>query len=231
MSSGSVADPIAETWEELRARDTVDAARRIFAFWDAAATPFSVFVLRPPTALAQRVVEIEQPLREAGIGHCIPRDFLHITVQSLGNLGDGGLTEQIADDLAAAVATALADVQPFAVRLCGVGSFGPAAFVAVHDDDARMPLQRMQRAVVEAMIAANRVPVRHPDRAYVPHLSICYYDRPYPAGDVIGALAPHRHTDIGVMTVGAIELVRVVGTGEPYPPMEAVRRIPLGGGR
>lgn len=225
-----MADPVAETWEELRARDTVDAADRIFAFWDATATPFYGFMLRPPTALAQRVVEIELPLRDAGIGHCIPRDFLHITVQSLGNLGEGGLTEQIADDLAAAVATALADLPPFAVRLRGVGSFGPAAFVAVHEDDASLPLQRMQRAVVEAMVAANRVPVRHPDRTFVPHLSICYYDRAYPAGDVIRALEPQRQTDIGVLSVGAIELARVVGNGAPYPPMETVRRIPLGGG-
>lgn len=225
-----MANPFAETWEELRARETVDAARRIFAFWDAAATPFYVFVLRPPSALAHRVVEIEQPLIAAGIGHCIPRDFLHVTVQSLGNIGDGELTEQIVDDCADAVATTLAGMPPFAVRLRGAGSFGPAAFVAVHEDDARMPLQRMQRAVVETLVATDRVPVRHPDRAYVPHLSICYYDRAYPAGDVIGALEPQRHTDIGVMIVGAIEVVRVVGNGEPYPPMEMVRRIPLGGG-
>lgn len=225
----SVANPFAETWTELQTRETVDAARRIFAFWDAAATPFYVFVLRPPTVLAQRVVEIEQPLIAAGIGHAIPRDFLHITVQSFGNLGEGGLTEQAAGDLADAVERALAAVPPFAVRLRGVSSFGPAAFVAVHEENATMPLHRMQRAVVEALVATNRVPVRHPDRPYVPHLSICYYDRAYPAATVIDALNPHRERDVGVMSVSAIELVRVVGNGEVYPPMETVRRIPLGG--
>ncbi len=225
----SVAHPFAQTWTELQARKTVDAASRIFAYWDAAATPFYVFVLRPPTVLAQRVVEIEQTLIAASIGHAIPRDFLHITVQSLGNLAEGGLTEQAADDLADAVEGALAVVPPFAVRLHGVGSFGPAAFVAVREEDTTMPLQRMQRAVVETLVATNRVPVRHPDRPYVPHLSICYYDRAYPAATVIGALEPHHEREVGVMPVSAIELMRIIGNGAPYPPMETVRRIPLGG--
>jgi len=72
--------------------------------------------------------------------------------------------------------------------------------------------------------------VRHPEREYLPHLSICYYDRPYPAAAVVDALAPHRDTDCGFLRVGAIELVRVVGDGTPYPPLETVQRIPLGGG-
>jgi 2'-5' RNA ligase len=226
----SVANPLADTWNALMARETVDVATRIFGLWSADAAPFYVFVLRPSPAAARRIMEIEQSLIAADIAHCIPRDFLHITVQSLGNIGEGGLTEEVAGGLADAVRTTLADVPPFAVRLRGVSSFGAAAFVGVYEDDAAMPLQRMQRAVVEALLADGQITVRHPERAYLPHLSICYYDRPYPTAAIVDALMPHRYTECGFLPVDAVELVRVVGDGTPYPPMETVRRIVLGGG-
>ncbi len=225
-----IANLLDDAWAALAARETVDAATRIFGLWSATATPFSVFVLRPDAAILPCVVALEAPLQQEGIMHCIPPDFLHITVQSLGNLGESGLTEAIADALADTVAAALADTPPFALRLYGVNSFGAAAFVGVHEEDPSLPLQRMQRRVVDALVAADRVPVRHPERPYLPHLSLCYYDRAYPADTVVRALAPNRRADCGSVSIEAIELVRIAGNGAPYPPMETVRRIALGGG-
>lgn len=225
----SVANPFAAAWEDLARRETVDPATRIFGLWSAETTPFYVFVIRPDTASVRRIEEIRPRLISAGIAHVITPDFLHITVQSLGNVDEGGLTEGIADDLAGVVADALADVPPFAIRLRSVSSFGSAAFVAVHEDDGAQPLYTMQRAVVDALLRADRVPVRHPERSYLPHLSICYYDRAYPAGAVLDALAPYRHDDFGFLRVAGIDLVKVIGNGAPYPPMETVRHIPFGG--
>lgn len=224
-----VANPFAEAWQALQERDTVEPATRIFNLWGADATPFYVFVLRPNAAVARRLTELQQPMISAGIHQIIPPEFLHITVQSIGNLGAGGLTVPIADELADVVANAVATVAPFAVRLRGVSSFGSAVFAGVYEDDAMSPLHATQRAIVDALLDANRVVARHPERPYVPHLSLCYYDRAYATRQVIEVLTPSRDDDCGFMQVDALELVRVVGNGEPYPPMEVVRRIPLRG--
>jgi len=154
---------------------------------------------------------------------------MHITVQSLGNEGEGGLTAQIAGDLADAATNALRSVPPCAVRLARVGPFGAGAFIAVEETDAAQSFARMQRAVVDALLVADRIPVRHPDRLYLPHLSVCYFDAPQLTALILDALAPYRATDFGLLPVEAIELVRVSGDGSLYPPMETVRRIPLGG--
>ncbi len=208
---------------------TVSTATRIFDLWSAQATPFSVFALRPDAAATARIAAVRQSLTDAGIGHVIPSEFLHVTVQSLGNLGEGGLTGQIADELGAAVTGALAECAPFSVVLGAVNTFHGAAFIEVHEASDGAPLHAMQRAVVDALVAANWVPVRHPERPYVPHLSICYYDRDYSVRQVADALSSHRSETFGSLRVDAIELVRIVGNGTPYPPMETVRRIPLGG--
>lgn len=221
---------VATTWDDLARRETVDPAMRIFGMWSAVATPFYVFVVRPGDGGTARIDAARQALARTDIGAVIPPKFLHITVQSLGNVGEGGLTDEIAAELGDAVAETVAGIPPFAVRLRGVGSFGSAAFVAVHEDDAALPLHAMQRRVVETLLAAGRVPVRHPERPYLPHLSFCYYDRPYPAAAVIEALAPYRQMDCGFLHVQGIDLVKIAGDGTHYPPMETVRRIAFGGG-
>lgn len=208
---------------------TVSTATRIFDLWSAQATPFYVFVLRLDAAATARNAAVRRALTAAGIGHVIPPEFLHVTVQSLANLGEGGLTERIASELGDVVTNALAACAPFSVALGAVNTFHGAAFIEVHEESDSAPLHATQRAVIDALVAANRVPVRHPERPYVPHLSICYYDRDYPVRRVADALSSHRSETFGSLRVDAIELVRIVGNGTPYPPMETVRRIPLGG--
>lgn len=220
-------DAIAESWQTLRERGQTEQAERIFTLWSPDAGPFVVFVLRPDAATAARLGAVGDALRAAGVGQVIPPGFLHITVQSLGNIGAAGLTEGIVARLADAVEATLRPVAPFGVRLRGIGSFGPAVFAGVEETDAAGSLARMQHAVVDALLAVHLVPVRHPERAYLPHLSLCYYDCSYPAAEIAILLAPHRARDFGVLRVDAIELVRVGGDGTPYPPMETVRRIPL----
>lgn len=205
---------------------TVETATRLFAYWSADVPPFYVFVLRPAPNPA--VAAVQESLRRAGVGALLPPAFLHITVQSLGNIGEGGLTEAIAAELADAVAVALAPMPPFAVTLRGVYAFSLATAIAVHEQEPGGPLQRMQRAVVDALRADGRVPVRHPERPYLPHLSICYYDRPYPARTVADALAPYEDQTYGDLWVDTVELVRIAGDGTFYPPMETVRALALG---
>jgi 2'-5' RNA ligase len=86
----------------------------------------------------------------------------------------------------------------------------------------------MQRAVVDALLAAALVPVRHPDRPYVPHLSMCYYDDTYPSRAVADAIAPYQERAFGDLWVDTLALVRIAGDGSLYPPMETVREIVLG---
>src|SRR5262245_43804806 len=127
-------------WPSLTQRPVVERATRIFNLWSAEGTPFYVFVLRPaPNTEIQRV---QDTLRDAGIGAVIPPDFLHITVQSLGNIGEGGLTGTIAEELADAVAATLTDVAPFPVALHRANSFWSAAVVEVHESEPSCPLAR-----------------------------------------------------------------------------------------
>jgi 2'-5' RNA ligase len=81
---------------------------------------------------------------------------------------------------------------------------------------------------VDALLGVDLVPVRHPDRPYVPHLSICYYDDAYPTAAVAAAIEPYRECAFGDLWVDTIELVRIAGDGIHYPPMETVREILLG---
>ena len=222
-------DALAKAWTEFAIRERGEVATRIWDLWSATATPFYVFVVRPEAAAIERIALVGRALAEGEITAPVPPHFLHITVQSLGNEGEAGLTAAIASDLADAVADALRAIAPFTVRLAHVGPFGSGAFIAVEETDEAHFLARMQRVVVDALLHANRVPVRHPERAYLPHLSVCYFDAPHPSASVSAVLAPFREADFGVLAVDAIELVRVAGDGSLYPPMETVRRIPLGG--
>lgn len=222
-----MADALTAAWDGFAARERGEVATRIWGLWSADATPFYVFVLRPDAAAIACLRPVRDALTNAGITAVMPAQFLHITVQSLGNLGAGGLTAAVAGRVGEDVADALAGTEPFAVRLAAVGPFGSGAFVAVHEADTTRPLVGMQRAVVDALLAANRAPVRHPDRPYQPHLSLCYFDAPHPTAPVLAALAPFRDADFGTFPVASLDLVRVVGDGTPYPPMETVRRIPF----
>jgi len=221
-------DTLAKAWVEFAARERGEVATRIWGLWSATATPFYVFVLRPDAAVAERIALVRQALAHGGITAPVPPHFLHITVQSLGNEGEKGLTADIASDLADAVTDALRTVAPFAVRLARVGPFVSGAFIAVEETEEDHPLARMQRAIVNALLGAKRVPVRHPERFYLPHLSVCYFDAPHSASLVSATLFPFRDADFGVLPVNAIELVRVTGDGSLYPPMKTVRRIPFG---
>ncbi len=222
-------DAVAESWHLLAERDTVEAAERIWTLWPANRGAFFVFALRPDAETQHRIAPVQDALAASGIGIVMPAGFLHVTVQSVGNANEEGITDTVADGFADEVAASLGRVAPFGVRFAGVGSWGPAAFVGIHETAAARPFAAMQRAVVDAMQEANLAPVRHPERAFLPHLSLCYYDRPYPVAQVAAALAPFRDTDFGTMRVGTIELVRVAGNGEPYPPMAVARAIPLRG--
>ncbi len=218
-----------DAYETFAARERGDVATRIWGLWSAENAPFYVFVVRPDAAAVEAVRPVREALAAAGIAAVIPPGFLHITVQSLGNAGESGLTEQIDPVIAADVARALAGTAPFTLRLAAVGPFTSGVFAAVADD-AQNSLARMQRAVVDALLAANRAPVRHPDRPYQPHLSLCYFDAPHPTWAVLDALAPFRDpaADLSSLHVAALELVRVAGNGTRYPPMETVQRIPFG---
>jgi len=221
-------DTLAKAWAEFAAREHGEVATRIWGLWSATATPFYVFVVRPDATAAEHIAPVRQALAHGGITAPVPPCSSHITVQSLGNEGEKGLTANIASDLADAVTAALRTLAPFTVRLAQVGPFGSGAFIAVEETDEGYPLARMQRAVVDALLSANRVPVRHPERFYLPHLSVCYFDAPHATSSVSATLSPFRKTDFGIFPVNAIELVRVTGDGSLYPPMETVRRIPLG---
>ena len=228
-ATAAIPDPLDKAWEEFAGREYSDVATRIWGLWSVDATPFYVFVLRPDLTVSARIAPLSHALTDAGTSTAIPPQFMHITVQSLGNEGEGGPTPQIAGELADAVSDALRHVPPCGVRLARVGPFGAGVFIAVEETDGAQSFARMQRAVVNALLVANRIPVRHPDRPYLPHLSVCYFDAPQPTAPILDALASYRATDFGLLPVEAIELVRVSGDGSLYPPMETMRRIPLGG--
>ncbi len=132
---------LAKAWAEFAAREHGEVATRIWGLWSATATPFYVFVVRPDmAAIRAHCVQYGTRLSKAGITAPVPPHFLHITVQSLGNEGESGLTATIASDLADAVADALRTLAPFTVRLAQVGPFGSGVFIAVEETEARHPL-------------------------------------------------------------------------------------------
>jgi 2'-5' RNA ligase len=144
---------------------------------------------------------------------------------------------------------ALRDVQPLRLTLKSVNSFPNAAFVEVHDE--RNGLASLRDKLVEILHSVGlpgfgpsaksteAAPVRgeaeqdHADRVnmppYLPHLSICYYDRPYPTEQVAAVLEPFRAMEFGALRVNYVTLAAVPFSDyDRFPPITRIADLLIG---
>ena len=173
-----------------------------------------VAVVPPPEAL-DPLVRAVAPLRDLPVSW-VPPERLHLTLVFLGEVADP-------EPYGAALAEAVAEVAPFALRVRGGGAFPSPARARVlwagveGDVDALGRLARLARRTARA----HRIDVER--KPYVPHVTVARVRR---AGfDGTGAVGALAAVDGAPWTVREVVLMRsVLG---PKPAYEPVRSCPL----
>lgn len=123
-----------------------------------------------PDEAAEVLAPFQQNLTEADWR---PREALHITLKFAGNL-----RADVADDLDAELSRI--GGAPLHLSLAGAGAFGEGE--DIHAVWARVaasePLSRLARA---CEVAGRRAGLKPDTRAYTPHVTLAYLNRPPPA--------------------------------------------------
>jgi 2'-5' RNA ligase len=174
-----------------------------------------VAVVPPPAAL-EPLVRAVAPLRSIPASWVAP-ERLHLTLVFLG---------EVADPLpyGEALAAALAEVEPFALRIAGGGAFPRPArphvlWAGVEGDvDALASLARLARRTARAArIDVERAP-------YVPHVTVARVRRP----DVDGVAAVAALDGVRGEPWRVGEVVLMESVLGPRPAYSVLRRCPLG---
>jgi 2'-5' RNA ligase len=170
------------------------------------------------TDLAERC---QKTLADDGIDP-VPLDALHITLLSVGKVGDVS-GEQLAG-IAAAARSRLADVAPFDVEVGPLtGSRSALRFWVTPWDD----LLRLHRALREAT-AVHRPTSRLAETTELrPHLGIGYINRPQNAAPLITDVAALRDLRPVSVRVNKVDLVELRREGRQYRWAECAV-LPLG---
>lgn len=153
----------------------------------------------------------------------VPPENLHVTLKFIGQLA-----EDRVGDVVGAMRDAVRTVEPFTMRLEGVGTFGPknaprVVWVGIHDGGRLGPVAARLDERLDAMgvAAAER-------RAFKPHLTLARSRSPRGGERVATFATAHAHADGGSVRVDHVVLMRsrLSPQGPAYEPVE---RVPLGG--
>lgn len=241
-----------EAWQQFIARPTTadESAHEVDQQARSAKSSYVAFLI-PVTGTS--VVNATRPVREAlsaaGIGEVLPSHYLHITVLGIGLEAMIRQTNGNIARIMDRTSRALRDVQPLRLTLKGVNSFPTAAFVQVFDETGG--LAGLRDRLVEILhgvglpgfgpsaMSAEAAPARgeaeedHADRVnappYLPHLSLCYYDRAYPTEQVASVLEPYREMEIGALRVNYVTLAAVPFSDyDRFPPITRIADLLIG---
>jgi 2'-5' RNA ligase len=201
------------------------------------------------TSIVNATRPVREALQTAGIGEVLPSHYLHITVLGIGLESVIRRTNGNIARLMDRTSRALRDVQPLRLTLRGVNSFSNAAFAEVHDE--RNGLVGLRDRLVEILhgiglpgfgpsaMSTETAPARgeaeqdHADGVnmppYLPHLSLCYYDRGYPTSQVAAVLEPYRQTEFGSLRVNYVTLAAVPFSDyDRFPPITRIADLLIG---
>jgi 2'-5' RNA ligase len=241
-----------EAWQQFTARATTEdeSAHEVDQQARNAKSSYVAFLI-PVTGTA--VVNATRPVREAlaaaGVNEVLPSHYLHITVLGIGLETVLRKTNGSIARLMDRTSRALRDVQPLRLTVRGINSFPNAAFAEVHDEGGG--LVALHDRLVETLhgvglpgfgpsaMSTQAGPASgeaEQDRAdhvnmppYLPHLSLCYYDRAYPTAQIVPVLEPFREMEIGTLRVNYVTLAAVPFSDyDRFPPITRIADLLIG---
>ncbi len=229
-AEGNVTEEFEETWRRFEERPQTKPSLAAQLADGVTASDHLVYLIaldhEPAVAKAARQL---QARLDFPFVNPVPRNALHITVQSVGNRDKLTVEQQAA--LAERAAPVLERLAPFDVTIGGANSFDVAAFLEVHDGGAIREARATLRAALPWLAEEGSDPLVSGDcDAFLPHVSIAYYNAEADAAGVVAALAPHRHDVVARVQVRAARLVAVrlpLAPRGPWHRLEA--SFPFGG--
>lgn len=170
----------------------------------------------------ERLKDILSGLRRSGADLKVVRpELLHVTVKFLGDT-----EEDMIDRIASKIEEAVRGVQPFDVRLAGMGAFPSLSnirVVWVGMEDSGVLAQTAQR-LDESLEGLG---FERDKRGFKPHLTVARARSPSRMGAVQSILKEKAASDFGTYRVGSIRLKKSV-LGPQGPTYSDVKEIPLG---
>jgi 2'-5' RNA ligase len=204
-------------WQRFEQLERLAAHRVDWAAWAAGHHHHRLFALLPRQATVLEAIELaQQSLRHMVGVELHPREFFHLTLQTLG------FDDQLDYD-AEALARVLAREPAFDIQLGGVNAFESAVFLEVHGWGELLALRRHIRRVGGAPLARL-----DPVSGYLFHLTLGYFDTTASAASVCTAIRSLRQrwtTHVRVDEVALVELP--TDQRVAYPPFEPLMRFPL----
>lgn len=147
--------------------------------------------------------------------------LLHVTLKFLGDTDDG-----IVDQIAARIEAAVRDVEPFDVRLAGMGAFPSLSnirvvWVGMEDAGVLAGIaQRLDESLGDLGFGRDQ-------KGFKAHLTVARARSPARMGAVQDILRDRAASDFGTYRVGSIRLKKSV-LSPSGPAYSDVREIPLG---
>ncbi|MGD9963239.1 MAG: RNA 2',3'-cyclic phosphodiesterase [Thermoplasmata archaeon] len=170
----------------------------------------------------ERLKDILTGLRRSGADLKVVRpELMHVTVKFLGDT-----EEDMVDGIASRIDNAVRDVQPFDVKLVGMGAFPSLSnirVVWVGMEDSGI-LARTAKRLDDSLVELGFEPDR---KGFKPHLTVARARSTSGMGAVQAILKEKATSDFGTYKVGSIRLKKSV-LGPQGPAYSDVRTIPLG---
>ncbi len=204
-------------WQQFEQLERLAPHRADWANWAAGHRYHRLFalLLRESAALDE-IERAQDPLRNLTGVEMHPREFFHVTLQSLG------FDREVEYD-SRALFEVLAHEPAFELELGGVNAFRSAAFLEVQPGKRLLELRQHIRRVGGAPL--TRV---DPFPRYMFHLTLGYFDASASPSSVREAIRPLRQRRIARICVDEVALVELpTDQSIAYPPLEATKAFPL----
>jgi 2'-5' RNA ligase len=179
-------------------------------------------------AIIHRLARLQRTVASAVPLNIIPLDALHITVRYIGELTkrpqkDSELKSDRIPELVAHVKAKLHDFPSFPVALRRINSFHVCPFAEAHDGGV---ILRIRDALEPGLREMGFPHYESGPRGFLPHLSLGYYDEEGDGAAARRVVAGIRETDLGVVKVNALSLVKAPWSAGMYH-LEVVEELPL----
>jgi 2'-5' RNA ligase len=205
-------------WQQFKQLERLAPHRADWADWAAGHRYHRLFalLLRESAAL-EEIERAQDPLRNMRGVELHPRGFFHVTLQSLGFDGE-------VECDSGALLDVLAHEPAFELELGGVNAFRSAVFLEVQPGRRLLDLRQHIRRVGGAPLTRL-----DPFPGYTFHLTLGYFDASASATSVREAIRPLRRRRIARICCDEVTLVELpTDQSVAYPPLEAIKRFPLG---